>query len=55
MAHFVVFIAKKSTRFRVMVREYLSTTFATCGSPSPRAGRREEIRRMHHLTSSLPT
>ena len=34
MAHFVVFIAKKSTRFRVMVREYSSTKFATRGSPN---------------------
>ena len=33
MAHFVVFIAKKSTRFRVevLVREYWSTKFATRG------------------------
>ena len=34
MAHFVVFIAKKRSRFRVMVREYSSTKSATRGSPS---------------------
>ena len=33
MAHFVIFIAK-STRFRVMMRQYSNTKFATRDSPS---------------------